>query len=50
MGIAGIIRMYLLGTKESSDVVKLESMLLAHMAFFLAEVHQVDFLFGRKQK
>jgi hypothetical protein len=48
VGIAGTIMMYLPGTKESWDVVKLENMLLAHMAFFLAEVHQVNFLFGRK--
>jgi hypothetical protein len=40
--------MYLLNTKENWDVVKLESMLLIHRAFLLAEVHQVDFLFGRK--
>jgi len=50
VGIAGIIRMYLPGTKESWDVVKLENMLLIHMAFFLAKVHQVDILFGRKHK
>jgi hypothetical protein len=48
VGIVGIIKMYLFGTKESWDVVKLESMLLAHMVFFLAEIHQVDFFFGRK--
>jgi hypothetical protein len=42
--------MYLLSTKESWDVVKLESMLLIHMAFLLAEVHQTYFIFGRKQK
>jgi hypothetical protein len=50
VGIVGIIKTYLPSTKESWDVAKLENMLLIHVVFFLAKVHQVDFLFGRKQK
>jgi hypothetical protein len=38
--------MYLFSTKESWDVVKLESMLLKHMAFLLVEVHQTYFFLG----